>query len=569
MMLKSPPSENKLRLQCSNQNLAFKLLLIEDNPADAKLVQHRLKQTSDEHFSFKITWEESYNEALETLSETNFDVILLDLSLPDCHSSKDPLEPYTGITERFPNTPVIILSGNEDEQLAIEALHRGAQDYMVKDTVRAELLKRAIFYAIERHTLTKKLEDKAEDLRLTNEALSLATKQAEAANQAKSNFLAVMSHEIRTPLNGIIGSLSLLNSMPLEPDAKQLSEISDKSANSLLTILEDILDFSKVEAGKIILEPKQFELAPFLEDIISPFRGQAMAQKVDLETKIASDVPSHITTDIKRLRQILYNLLGNALKFTQAGSILILIEKVDNRDLLIKVQDTGIGIASENQSSIFEAFVQADSSTTRQYGGTGLGLAICKKLSVLLGGDITVNSELGKGSTFAITLGNCCDKEDELPKTESNSKASFNFEIENYAQDYPLTVLVAEDNESNRKVFNLMLQRLGYHADFAYDGEEAAEKAQRKHYDIILMDIQMPKKDGLIATQEIRAFESDAALRTHERSYIVALTAFAVKEQQNSFKSNGMDDFLQKPLRIAPLSELLKIAHKHKCTPAN
>ncbi len=381
------------------------------------------------------------------------------------------------------------------------------------------------------------------------EELSHARARAEEASQAKSRFLANTSHEIRTPMNGVLGSLELLLGGVLAPEERQYAETARKSAEGLLSILNDILDFSKIEAGKLLLESIDFSLETVLEEALAVAAPLAQAKGLAASVAVADGVPEALRGDPLRLRQMLVNLLGNAVKFTSEGAIGIRVNLVGKEPahatLRFAVFDTGIGVAPERAVKIFESFSQADGATTRRYGGTGLGLAICKQLTLLMGGEIGIESELGRGSTFWLEV--------RLPlgvKPEAVAVASVGNDCERPGDD--LHVLLAEDNAVNQLVAMRMLERLGCTVDVVGTGREAVAAAKRSAYDLILMDQHMPDQDGVEAALEIRLAEG-----SERHTLIVALTASALLEDRERCLGAGMDEFLAKPVQAAALRAVL------------
>jgi signal transduction histidine kinase/CheY-like chemotaxis protein len=376
---------------------------------------------------------------------------------------------------------------------------------------------------------------------------------AEQANQSKGYFLANMSHEIRTPMNAIIGITEILetNDLPRDEQKRYIQMIS-KSADSLLTILNDILDFSKIDAGKMEIEKSDFDLVKLLNEIVETFNISAHNKSIEVSSAIDRDLTNLYIGDAVRLRQILTNLIGNALKFTHEGSVEVIAEKIKKENNLvyvgITVKDTGIGIAKEKLDKIFEGFKQADSSTTRKYGGTGLGLSIAKNLIELMGGTIRVESEVAKGSSFIINLPleiynkevhNDNSQEDKQNKTLNLSG---------------LKILIADDNKINREVINLYLKKTECELSFAENGAIALQLYENNVYDLVFMDIQMPEMDGLEVTRRIREIEKISGGHIP----IIALTAGAMKSDVDNCFAAGMDAHVSKPLKAEKLFKVLE-----------
>lgn len=366
---------------------------------------------------------------------------------------------------------------------------------------------------------------------------------AEAAIRAKDEFLSTMSHEIRTPMNGVVGVLQLFQDTPLDAQQKELLRIMNGSAQTLLSIINDILDFSKIQAGKMHIESIPFNLRDLLDDIASLY---SMTTKLNDETEfkliISPDVSTWVVGDPVRLKQILTNYLNNAVKFTPKGHITLRVARDDNQRIRFAVEDSGIGISEAGLAKLFQGFSQTSADTARKYGGTGLGLSICKKLSELMGGEVGASSCLGEGSTFwCSVLLPACEAPTAVEKRDTRSVAALQ----------QVRVLLAEDNSVNQFVARNMLKKLGInHVDCAENGEEALALYQTNAYDLILMDCQMPVKDGYETTAAIRSLESS---QQKPRIPIAALTASATQEEQQQCLACGMDIHIAKPLRLNDL----------------
>lgn len=389
--------------------------------------------------------------------------------------------------------------------------------------------------------------------------LEASRDRAWEASRLKSEFLAIMSHEIRTPMNGVICMAELLLTTQMDDAQRDVTTIIYEESQSLLRILNDILDFSRIEAGKVVLDPVPFSIYELFVHIADVTRHQAERKGLSFQTSLQPGLPV-LYGDGGRLRQIVINLLNNAIKFTKKGGIYLSVTAQTTPDqqvaLQIQVQDTGKGIPPEKVAAMFEPFTQGDTSTTREYGGTGLGLAIVKRLVTLLGGKIEVTSEPGKGSTFTVQL--VMEASDgEYEAFATSEKAAAQSTPQSVPADEEKRILVVEDNYANRQLAMEYLHRLGHrNLQFAEDGQEAVElvmAAADKPYSLILMDIQLIRMDGMTATKAIREFERPLGRHTP----VVALTAHATMEDHRACLAAGMDDVLIKPLQRTLLAKVL------------
>jgi len=384
------------------------------------------------------------------------------------------------------------------------------------------------------------------------ESLSVARLEAESANRAKSAFLANMSHEIRTPFHGMLGMMSLLQEARLTPQQAGFLATAKESAQHLLSILNDILDISQLETGKLQVSPEPVDLLQLINEVGALMRVQAQAKGLAMRVAVAPDVPRWVLADGTRVKQILFNLLSNAVKFSNSGSVELAASLRTTGGLEFAVTDTGIGMDEATRTRLFQRFMRADESTTRRHGGTGLGLEISRDLARVMGGDITVRSMPGAGSTFTVSLPLLATEPAQPASMPAPAPASAAAAAAPQGVPRRLNVLVAEDHPVNRAYLEAVLDKLGHNAVFSEDGDGAVRAMQAQAFDVILMDLHMPGMDGFAAARAIRAMPGAPG-----RVPIVALTADAFREARDRAREAGMDGFVTKPAHLPQLREVL------------
>ena len=540
---------------------ALHILLIEDSEADALLILLDLRKGPFEITSRRVDSEKGLREALE---DESLELILCDYSMPG-FSGIQALEIFL---RKGLDIPFIFVSGSIGEDVAIDAMHRGAHDYVMKGNLarlmpaierelreaetRREKKKAQGELVMYRDHLEDLVKERTEELIKSQEKLKLATMAAESANLAKSEFLANMSHEIRTPMNAIIGFSDLLFSSV--KDEKQLSQIGSirRSARSLLEIINDILDLSKIEAGKFNIQYTPVNIYQLCKDIEVIFSQKIEEKGIALMLELSPDIPQSLLLDETRIRQILFNLVGNAAKFTEKGYVKLRLDQNKNSvlkgriNLTFSVEDTGIGIRADQQLLILKPFYQQEGQSTKKYGGTGLGLAITSRLVEMMGGKITIKSEPGKGSIFKVSLVNVEISEEEvILKEELNFNPKSVFFKEG-------TVLIVDDNSENR---NLIMDLLGYSSLTlieATNGKEAIDMAKKYRPDLILMDLVMPEMNGLEAIKALKRYKDTESIPVIAIS--ASLKSLIVDSEQRKF----FVDILLKPIRLSELVDKMK-----------
>ena len=517
------------------------LLVVDDNDMNRDMLSRRLRRRG-----FTVDLAEGGQKALDLLGTRQYDLILLDVMMPDVGGIEvlKKLRKSRSAIE----LPVIMVTARDEKEDVVSALKAGANDYVTKPINFQEVQAR-----VKTHLQLKNMHAEIRE----------AKEQAVKASGAKTDFLASMSHEIRTPMNAIIGMSELLAETRLDDEQRECVQVLKAAGEALLDLINDVLDLSRIEAGHLELEETSFnirELAGMVSRIMAVRTGQ---KGVSLECTVAQDVPEVLVGDPARLRQILINLIGNSIKFTEHGGIALYIESgpenAARTALRFSVKDTGIGIPADKIEAVFQKFSQADSSITRKYGGTGLGLAICRNLCEKMGGRIWVESEEGKGSNFLFTavFGMPEAKVDSgvHPIPAGAQPGPLGAPASDVPESgRPLRILLVDDTPQNRMLVQAYLKKTPHHVDMAENGREAVAKFKAGSYDIVLMDIQMPVMDGYEATREIKKWERE---RRGTPTPVIALTAHALKEEEQKSIDAGCDAHLIKPIKKQALLEAL------------
>jgi signal transduction histidine kinase len=501
----------------------------------------------------------SASEATQWCEVHTPDLVVLDQRLPDASG----LQLAALLKANSPLLPVVLLTGYVSTDTAIAAVGL-VDDYLTKPVPPDELIK-VVQTRLEQHRLRVANQQLVTKLRETNNTLErtvqertrelkAARDQAMEASRLKSQFLANMSHEIRTPMNGVLGAGNLLAATDLTDEQRAYVDILSSSGQALLTIIDDVLDLSKIEAGRLELEPSTFTLLDPFTEVVNLLAPQASAKNVRLSLNADADLPLSVVGDAGRLRQIVTNLVGNAVKFTNVGHVLVDVsaEIRSSSDIMLHcaVSDSGIGIAEQDIGRLFAEFSQLDTSNARRFGGTGLGLAISDRLVRLMNGDIGCTPNPGGGSTFWFTAPFALGRP-HSPAQNDDAVTSTATPKGTAAPGAP-AILIVEDNETNALILTHMLKLLGYRSDTVSNGADALEAAARETYSTILMDCQMPIMDGFTTTRRLRSrFAGDP------RIPIVAITATATTEDQERCLAAGMDDYLPKPIIMDRLGAVL------------
>jgi signal transduction histidine kinase/HPt (histidine-containing phosphotransfer) domain-containing protein len=557
----------------------IKVLLIDDDEDDYILTRELLAEVKGGRYA--LDWAPSYEEGLRVAGRLEHQVCLVDYRLGE----RSGVELIREARELGLTTPMILLTGQGNHDVDVEAIEAGATDYLVKDETHASRLERTIRYAVELNAERCRAEQELAARKLIEVELEHSRDAALESVRLKSEFLANMSHEIRTPMNGIILATELALETCLDDRQLKYLNVISSSAESLLTIINDILDFSKIEAGMLTFETIDFDLGVTVESVLKLMAERVRVKELKLTLLLDTNVPKALRGDPTRLHQILTNLVGNAVKFTERGKVVVSVSKECESEgrvtIRCDVKDTGIGISEKDQKTLFAPFVQADGSVTRRYGGTGLGLAIAKQLVEMMGGTIGVTSQPGEGSTFSFAA--TFSKQETRELTEptpqpiddlkawripgdsravvtsaktAGVKGTKQFITQQNLNDMNgslnCSILLVEDNEVNQTVASDQLDRLGYNVDIASNGKQALDLLSVRSYDAVLMDCGMPVMDGYTATAEIRKREGDS-----RHTPIIAMTAHAMNGDREKCLAAGMDAYIAKPVKRKTLEGIL------------
>jgi len=522
----------------SNKNLT--VLYVEDSDVVRDSTLDMMKEFFSNIDSAK-DGEEGLQKYEKYYNDNNqyYDIVITDINMPKMNG----IEMSKSILSLNEEQIILIISAHNESDYLLKLINMGISNFILKP-IDITQFQKIIFRIITSIQNKKVVKEQYEEIQAINLILASAKKEAEQASHQKSQFLANMSHEIRTPLNAITGFISLLHEKETDAEKIKYLQVIKSSSDSLLQIISDILDISKIESGKLEIDTINFNPYEDLITVAELFQEKAAQNGVELKIHYSHKMPEILFSDAHRIKQILSNLLSNAVKFTPKGSVVKCIVCYAAGRLHIRVKDFGIGIPEDKQKVIFEPFSQAENSTSREYGGTGLGLAISAKLAKQLGGKLTLKSQEGRGSTFTLIVKMPIGKDiqENMNKVESEA---------------PLTgrILIVEDMEANRMFLGIILDNAGLTYDTAINGIEAIEKFKTKKYDLILMDENMPKMSGITATKVILTMEKEGSLK---HTPIISLTANALKGDKERFLKSGMDDYLSKPVDPNSLTSTLR-----------
>ncbi len=518
----------------------LKVLYVEDS----EIVRESTCDILDQYFDtcdIAIDGEDGFHKYKQFYEEhhTFYDIVITDINMPNMNG----IEMIELILEMNQEANIIVMSAHNESSYLLQLINLGISNFLLKP-IDITLFQTVLSRTIESVINQKQLKYYHKKMNELNLSLRKAKEMAENASMQKSQFLANMSHEIRTPLNAITGFISLLNKKETDPEKLKYLQIVKNSSDSLLHIISDILDISKIENNMMDIEPVHFNPYEELITVAELFQLKAAEKGIILSVHFNANMPKNLYSDVLKIKQILGNLLSNSIKFTPTGSSIKCIVCYAKDKLNIRVKDYGIGIPKEKHESIFNSFYQME-GTTKRYGGTGLGLSISRKLAKMLGGELTLQSEEGKGSTFTLSI------------PMSKGEEAQNELQPLYEEHKPLNghVLLVEDYEANRMFVGIILDNAGVTYETANNGIEAIEKFKNGRYDLILMDENMPELGGIGATKAIRALEKEI---DQKHTPIISLTANAIKGDRERFLEAGMDDYISKPVEPEKLIHVIR-----------
>ena len=492
-------------------------------------------------FDIAINGEDGFQKYKQFYEEHHsfYDIVITDINMPKMNG----IEMIELILKMNQESNIIVMSAHNESDYLLQLINLGISNFVLKpiDITQFQTIISRTIEAVIKQKQLKYYHKKMKELNLT---LRKAKEMAEHSSKQKSQFLANMSHEIRTPLNAITGFISLLNKKETDPEKLKYLQVIKNSSDSLLQIISDVLDISKIENNMMEFEPVNFDPYKELITVAELFQVKAAEKGIVLSVRFNTNIPKNLYSDILKIKQILSNLLSNAIKFTPTGSRVKCIVCYAKGKLNIRVKDYGIGIPKEKHESIFNSFYQME-GTTKKYGGTGLGLSISRQLAKMLGGELTLQSEEGKGSAFTLSI--------IMPRGEEAQQ-----EMQSFREEHaPLNghILLVEDYEANRMFVGIILDNAGITYETANNGIEAIEKFKNGVYDLILMDENMPELGGIGATKAIREFEKETG---QKHTPIISLTANALKGDRERFLQAGMDDYISKPVEPDNLLSVIR-----------